>query len=171
MKNIRSKIRSLRKNRGSGLVLVMIAVAFIGILVGSLLTAAGYAYRLKLYDYNAKDNFYYLENAMEQVYAGVGNDSLTCMQDSYNTVINEMVEYDMTTKSYVAMNYESVKEKFLDLFLQNVGVYLPYVTDTATDHKALDNYLRSFISDSDVKVTSLGSIVRVLLALVSMLPN
>jgi len=161
VKKIRSKIRSLRKNRGSGLVLVMIAVAFIGILVGSLLTAAGYAYRLKLYDYNAKDNFYYLENAMEQIYAGVGNDSLTCMQDSYNTVINEMVAYDMSTKSYVAKDYARIKQEFLDRFLENVGKFLPYVADTSDQHTALDNYLRSFISDSDVKIVDgMASVIR-----------
>ena len=61
MKKIISKIKSSLINSGSSIVLVIVALAFIGILAGSLLTAVGYVYRQKLYDYNAKSNFHYLE--------------------------------------------------------------------------------------------------------------
>ena len=64
MKNIFSKIKKKLHNSGSGLILVIVALAFVGILAGALLTAVAYVYRLKLYDYNAKSNFYYLEQAM-----------------------------------------------------------------------------------------------------------
>ena len=72
MKKIISKIKKSLKNSGSSLVLVIVALGFIGILTGALLTAVGYTYRLKMYDYNAKSNFYYLEQAMDEIYAGVG---------------------------------------------------------------------------------------------------
>ena len=56
--------------------LVIVALGFVGVLTGSLLMAVAYAYRQKLYDYNAKSNFYYLEQAMDEVYAGVGSKTM-----------------------------------------------------------------------------------------------
>ena len=111
MKKLRAKLKNRRKDQGSGLVLVIVAVAFIGILVGSLLTAVGYAYRLKLYDYNAKDNFYYLEQAMDEVYAGVGNETLSCMQTAYTDVVNQMVEYSESTRNYITRDPKELKDE------------------------------------------------------------
>lgn len=72
MKKLISKIRQQLKNTGSSIVLVIVALAFVGILAGALLTAVASVYRLKAYDYNAQSNFYYLEQAMDEIYAGVG---------------------------------------------------------------------------------------------------
>ena len=60
MKKLIHKIKNKISNSGSGLILVIVALAFVGILTGAILTAVAYLYRLKLYDYNAKSNFYYL---------------------------------------------------------------------------------------------------------------
>ncbi len=146
MKKLRLKLRNKRKNQGSGLVLVVVAVAFIGILVGSLLTAVGYAYRLKLYDYNAKDNFYYLEQAMDQVYSGVGNTTLSCMQTAYSDVVNQMVEYSGETRNYITKDPEVLNAEFKKNFMRNVA-------DSdflKTDDDALDKFLRSFITNADI---------------------
>ena len=147
MEKLRAKLRNRiksRKNRGSGLVLVVVAVAFIGILVGSLLTAVGYAYRLKLYDYNAKDNFYYLEQAMDEVYSGVGNSTLACMQTAYTDVINQMVEYSTETRNYITKDSDELNKMFKRNFMKNVAG-----ADFLKEDE-LDNFLRSFISNSDV---------------------
>ena len=146
MKNIISKLKSRRKNQGSGLVLVIVAVAFIGILVGSLLTAVGYAYRLKLYDYNAKDNFYYLEQAMDEVYAGVGNQTLTYMQEAYAEVVNDMVKYNADTKNYVTEDAGVLNTRFKHNFLMKVAS--SPLLDASGD--ALDSFLRGYVTNSDV---------------------
>lgn len=146
MKNLREKLKTKLKNRGSGLVLVVVAVAFIGILVGSLLTAVGYAYRLKLYDYNAKDNFYYLEQAMDEVYAGVGNQTLACMQTAYTDVVNQMVEYSTKTKNYVTRDPKELNAEFKRNFMYNVA----NSDFMKTADGALDKFLQSFITNSDV---------------------
>ena len=146
MKNIISKLKSRRRNQGSGLVLVIVAVAFIGILVGSLLTAVGYAYRLKLYDYNAKDNFYYLEQAMDEVYAGVGNQTLTYMQEAYAEVVNDMVKYDAGTKNYVTEDASVLNTRFKRKFLMKVAS--SPLLDASGD--ALDSFLRAYVTNSDV---------------------
>ena len=148
MRKLRTKLKNMFRNQGSGVVLVVVAVAFIGVLVGSLLTAVGYAYRLKLYDYNAKDNFYYLERAMDDLYTGVGNSTLTCMQDAYTDVVNQMVEYKADTKNYVTQDPDKLNALFKKSFMMNVA--------NADFMKAgsdeLDNFLQSFISNSDVEL-------------------
>ena len=151
MEKLRAKLKNRDqgcKNRGSGLVLVVVAVAFIGILVGSLLTAVGYAYRLKLYDYNAKDNFYYLEQAMDEVYSGVGNTTLACMQTAYTDVINQMVEYSSETKNYITKDSEELNKLFKKNFMKNVA------GADFLKNDELDNFLRSFITNSDVVLES-----------------
>ena len=149
MKKLRAKLKNILKNQGSGLVLVVVAVAFIGILVGSLLTAVGYAYRLKLYDYNAKDNFYYLEIAMDEVYAGVGNTTMTCLQDAYTKTIEDMVRYDTTKKEYVTIDKKAAYSSFVNSYKTNLAGLSFINSPSSTD---LDEFLSSFISNSDVEV-------------------
>ena len=157
MKKLRAKLKNILKNQGSGLVLVVVAVAFIGILVGSLLTAVGYAYRLKLYDYNAKDNFYYLEQAMDEVYAGVGNETLSCMQTAYTDVVNQMVEYSESTRNYITRDPKELNAAFKKNFMSNVA----NSDFMKTAGGALDKFLQSFITNSDVKlVTGNAKIVK-----------
>ena len=56
MKKLRKKLRKLN-NSGSSIVMVIVALAFLAIIVGSLLSAAGYAYKLKFQDLNSKNNY------------------------------------------------------------------------------------------------------------------
>ena len=72
MKKIKKILKKLN-NQGSSVVMVVAALGFIGIIVGALLMAAGYTYKQKLQDLNARDNFYYVEQAMNEIYAGVGS--------------------------------------------------------------------------------------------------
>ena len=130
-------MKSRFKNAGSGIVLVIVAVAFIGILVGSLLTAVGYAYRLKLYDYNAKDNFYYLEQAMDELYVGVGNKSMEVMQGAFSEVlISDLSE-------------EHMDEQFKSDFIKGM---VDFLVDPKVDNEPVDiaDYLRSYISNTDI---------------------
>lgn len=99
MKKLISKLKKIKDNAGSGLILVIVALGFIGILTGALLTAVGYVYRLKLYDYNARDNFYYVEQAMNEIYAGIGNKTVGCMQSAYNYTVDNMTYYDINAGS------------------------------------------------------------------------
>ena len=48
MKNIIKKLRKKINNSGSSIVLVVVGLGFIGVLVGALLTVAGYALRSKI---------------------------------------------------------------------------------------------------------------------------
>lgn len=81
--------------------MVVVSVAFIGIIVGALLAAAVQSYRLKLQELNDRDNFYYVEQALNEIYAGVGSQTVEDLQDAYVYTVENMVEYDLIKGRYV----------------------------------------------------------------------
>ena len=82
-KKFKKLLKKLKSNAGSSIVMVVVSVAFIGIIVGALLAAAVQSYRLKLQELNDRDNFYYVEQALNEIYAGVGSQTVEDLQDAY----------------------------------------------------------------------------------------
>lgn len=158
MKKFLSKIKNRIKNSGSSLVLVIVALGFVGILAGALLTAVGYAYRLKLYDYNAKSNFFYLEQAMDEIYAGVGAQTMTAMQEAYEETREKVVEYDMSQGVYKNIDNTLANTMFKDTFMTkfNPSVSSPtdffYLHDTPEADDSLVKNLSNMISNSTISL-------------------
>ncbi len=144
-----NKIKKLFKklnNDGSSLVMVIVALAFIGIIVGALLTAVGYSYRLKLQDLNSRDNFYYVEQAMNEIYAGVGSEVVSDMQDAYAHTVENMLVYDFQTKAYIAKSDKEVQADFANKFMQNVQGNSSLIDANIADT------LESYITNDSVKL-------------------
>lgn len=108
-----------QKNQGNSFIMVVATVSFLAVLVAAILVAVALCYRLKAYDINARDNFYYLEQAMDEIYAGVGGDSMQLLNKAYDETLEVMVYYDTATKSYVTMDNEQankiMKETYMTL--------------------------------------------------------
>lgn len=143
MKIIKKFFKKLNNN-GSSIIMVVVSMAFIGIIVGALLTAAGYAYKLRMQDLNARDNFYYVEHAMDEIYAGVGSETVANMQEAYIYTVENMVRYDISTQSYVNISNEDAEEMFKSRFMNNVSSN-PFFTQAD-----IGNSLAKYISDSSV---------------------
>lgn len=143
MKKIKKLLKKLN-NQGSSVVMVVAALGFIGIIVGALLMAAGYTYKQKLQDLNARDNFYYVEQAMNEIYAGVGSKTAANMQEAYIYTVENMVYFDLQTGTYRNRTDEEAnrmfKEKFMDLLSSN-----PDFVDSA-----VADSLSMYISNSSV---------------------
>ena len=119
MKKFISKIKKHLHNTGSSLILVVVGLAFVGILSGALLTAVAYGYRQKMYDYNAKSNFYYLDQAMDEIYAGVGAKTINALTDAYEKTREEIVVFDMASESYKTKPDEEANLIFKNNFMKN----------------------------------------------------
>lgn len=108
-----------QKNQGNSFIMVVATVSFLAVLVAAILVAVALCYRLKAYDINARDNFYYLEQAMDEIYAGVGGDSMQLLNKAYDETLEVMVYYDTATKSYVTMDNDQankiMKETYMTL--------------------------------------------------------
>lgn len=162
MKRFLNKIKSKMINRGSTLVLVVVALGFCGILMGALLTAVGYAYRQKLYDYNAKSNFYYLEQAMDEIYAGVGSLTMESLQNAYETTREQAVKYDTTEFEYVNIGNEKANMIFKNNFMNN------FVNSEPDENgKKFSDYFRVYKSDGTKVTESEDGIVKTLSSFIS----
>ncbi len=71
------------ENKGAALVMVIIAIAFIGMLVGMILYMAYCNYLMKANDTQAKDNFYTAEYALDVINAGLQQDVSEAMAEAY----------------------------------------------------------------------------------------
>lgn len=155
MKKLISKIKKSFDNNGSSLVLVIVALGFIGILTGALLTAVGYAYRLKLYDYNAKSNFHYLEQAMDEIYAGVGSKTMRSLQEAYEETREEVIYFDPNSKTYKTKSDQEANDIFKKKFMSKVSDETYYSIKSETDpdfDKCIVYDMENMITNSTVQL-------------------
>lgn len=104
-----------RDDRGSAIVIVIIAMAMIGILATTIVWASYINYRIKINDLKVKNNFYSAETIVEQIVAGVKKDVVSkSINEAYQQVISnwDALATDSNRESYFVMAYiESVEEK------------------------------------------------------------
>lgn len=74
-------------NRGSAIVIVIIAMAMIGILASTILWTTYINYMIKLNDKQTKDNFYSAEYVIEQIMAGMKNEASYAAARGYKQVV------------------------------------------------------------------------------------
>lgn len=150
MKKIKKFLRKLKNDAGSSIVMVVVAIAFIGIVVGALLAAAVQSYRLKLAELNSKDNFYYIEQALNEIYAGVGTQTVSDLQDAYVYTVENMVYFDLGKGRYVTQSEENTQKMFIQEFYKRLAVNDFFKSDVDT----LADKLESYISNDTVQLDS-----------------
>lgn len=82
-----------RDDRGSAIVIVIIAMALIGILASAILWSAYMNYMIKLADIKNKNSFYSAETVMEQIMAGMQHEASAAITLSYQDVMKNW-EFD-----------------------------------------------------------------------------
>lgn len=137
------KRKKKKQNQGNSFIMVVATLSFLAILVAAILVAVALCYRLKAYDINARDNFYYLEQAMDEIYAGVGADAMTHLNTAYDDTIEVLVYFDVTTQSYVTMDDEQANK-----ILKNTYISLVKNDPNYADRATVTNHLNSFLSNA-----------------------
>ena len=133
------KMRKRLNNKGNSFIMVIATISFLSVLVAAILVAVAMCYRLKAIDINARDNFYYLEQAMDEIYAGVGADCMTKLNKAYDETVEVLVYYDTDSKSYVTMKNDDANKLLKDTFMSLVQNDAKYTT--ANIGSTLLNYL------------------------------
>lgn len=109
-RKIRGKCR-IKDQSGSTLVTVLVGVSFLVILASMILTISFANLRMKQLEYRMKQNFYEDEQALDDVYNGLGRDISQCLSKAYNDTLvkatDGTTEYNSQSKAY---------EKFVTLF-------------------------------------------------------
>ncbi len=117
------KILKMLKNNNCGntFVVVVVTVSFLMIISAALISTVATVYYSKLYDYNARDNFHFVEQAMDEIYESVGAKVNEAMIASYNDVLTGLVNnIDLATGEYTSLDNDVANKNFKDTFMMNV---------------------------------------------------
>lgn len=148
---MRKLLRKKLNNRGNTFVVIMVTIACMGILIGVIMASVGYFYRMRYVDLENKNNFYYVEKAMDDIYAGIGSDSVSALMSAYESTVEVMVYYyvdPVTGKGrYVSIGADTANFIMKQKFLSNLAE-----SDTYKSQSQLYNRLQSFISVDDVSL-------------------
>lgn len=135
-----------RDDRGSAIVIVIIAMALIGILATTILWASYLNYRIKINDRKVKNSFYSAETVVEQIMAGVKQEIVSVsINEAYQEVISnwDALGTDSNRESYFVTAYiEAVEEALHVSYDSSSGKYrydkkiLADYTGSNTDKKA-----------------------------------
>jgi Tfp pilus assembly protein PilE len=116
------KLRLYRNNKGSSLVLVIIVLAFVGILATVALWASLTNFQMKVTDRNVTDNFYSAEGVLDQIRVGLQNDVSGSMSDAYKTVMQE----------YASLSEEDREDRFSAEYINELSQKLSYTKKSVT---------------------------------------
>ena len=130
-----------RRNRGSSIVIVIIAMAMIGILATTLLWMSYINYKIKVNDIRNKNSFYSAEMVMEQIVAGLQKEASDSVAVAYQEVLSNWDELQSESN-----RYSSFTSTYLDTLVKHLrdadkgdGYYKRdilkgYVDTTVWDH-------------------------------------
>ena len=96
-----------KDNKGSSFVLVIVSVALIMILVAILFVMIMMQYRMVALNRQSKDNFYYLEEVLGEIRAGVGNESVNQLKTAYDETVEMVVHYDTNQQKYLSVSSDA----------------------------------------------------------------
>lgn len=131
-----------KNNKGSSYVLVISAISLIAILIAIVFTLVSMLFMSQSLSRRNKDNFYYIEKALDEMRTGVGNTCLQKLNSAYEDTVSQVVYYDTDNKKYMtkpaAVANTLMKEEFIDLVGQE------YMTsDDDSLHTLLDGFITS----------------------------
>ena len=111
-----SRVRQFHRrtdNKGSAMVVVIIAMAFIGILASVLMYMSLLNYQMKVNNLKAKDNFYSAETVLDEVRTAMGERVSASVGSAYELVL----------KNYEATSAEEKQNKLRYYFLKDMQDY------------------------------------------------
>lgn len=134
IKRLKRKLKHT-DDHGSSFVLVIIATTFMCILAAALLMGAYMTYKLKYYKLNSLNNFYEVETALDEIYAGVGAATNEHLYSAYTTTAELVVVYDTKKNEYTTIDNDEANDLFKKLFMTGFIADVNYknirnVTDT-----------------------------------------
>ena len=158
----REIINKLKKdNKGSSFVLVMVSVALIMILVAILFVMIIMQYRMVSLSRQTKDNFYYLEEVLGEIRAGVGNESVNQLKTAYDETVSMVVHYDTNQQKYMSVGSDAANNIMRNKFNNYIAkVYCSEATtglnDGSITKDQLKSLLMSYVKDINGTETSSG---------------
>lgn len=142
--------KSLKDNRGSAMVVVIVIVAFISILIATMFSLSVMNIRMKDVDRKAKGNFYSAEGALEQISLGLQNEISNASRSAYVEVMKNYAGKTSATDRRTLFNGK---------FLTNLEKALEGTAGTGKyDAAVLAGYLSTEVEACTDLTASLGTV-------------
>lgn len=140
---LRRKIaKFIHENTGSSMVIVIVAMAFVGILGATILWMSLNNYFMKATDTKHKNSFYSAEMVMEQIIAGLQKDASDAIDLSYAVVM----------QGYSNKNESQRKAKFRDEYILALHKSLQGATPDKFDLDKLKGYVDTGLLNGTTRV-------------------
>lgn len=107
------RFRSLdMNNNGSTLILIVICIAFVSILGTLLLSLTVSNLQMKTIDHKSKSNFYNAETALDEIKAGIGQETAAALETAYKSIMEQFI-----TQEFISLSSEAKKARFVNVFI------------------------------------------------------
>lgn len=116
-------------NKGNTLGVVVIGILLLGILGTLILNITAANYQMKLADNSSKKNFYYVEKAVDEIYAGIGVEAMAAVSDAYQHVLSNIVSKNDENR-FVTLNGTDAEIAFNHRYLEELKY--KYIEDRET---------------------------------------
>ena len=110
-------------NKGSIMVTALVAFLFVSILAAVILSTVTVNFNMRAVDRRTKDEFYYAEKALNDLYNGLGQECSMIMGESYNDVLAKYRTTDDATVTYKDEEkaYKAFAEQFVKTFYTRIA--------------------------------------------------
>ena len=138
--------RKRMNNKGNTLGVVMIGILLLGILGTLILNITAANYQMKLADNSSKKNFYYVEKAVDEIYAGIGVEAMAAVSEAYQYVLSNMVSRNDDNR-LSTLSGEEAKAAFDQRYLEDLKYKYIEDPDTGGNRSVEDilNILKGYI--------------------------
>lgn len=103
---MKSLLKFRKNNKGNTLIIVIVGMFLLIMLGATILSTTVMNYSMKSIDRNQKRTFYTAEEAIDEIYAGIGRDVMSSMEYSYSYILNNMLTKDAEGNFEVTDNAE-----------------------------------------------------------------
>ena len=174
-----------KDNKGSVMITVLVAFLFVAVLASIILATVTVNFKMRSIDRRTKDEFYYAEKALNDLYNGIGQECSEIMGETYNDVLSKYKKSDDSTYMDEEEAYKSFKKAFVTAFYKDIALkqadkFSAYVVKDTSKKGSSDKASRAIVkkygtikyynnssrsesytisSESDVNIEKVGLIV------------
>lgn len=146
----------INNQKGSTLLIVIIATMFIGTL-GTLVLATSLSnLQMKVVDSRSKKNFYYVERAVDEIYNGIAVQAMEYTRTAYMDTLTTLVSYDVSASAFQSIDNTTANINFRKKYYEQVKA--AYSVGEVTLKASLEQYI-SEESGQKARIESIGEVV------------
>ena len=143
-----SKQTLLKDNKGSAIVMVLVAIAFVSIMGSMVMYSTFYNYKMKVIDRSAKDSFYSADLAMDEVKAGLQMVVTDAFSDAYIDTLEQYGDIEeIDLNEYMLTAYKNRIIDFLELETDSqkyqISILQGFLTQPADNKGEMGAYVES----------------------------